>query len=241
MTLATKIDNGMIENAVRKVSEKLVDTPCNGNDWTNCTEHDLWVELVSCILGSQVKYETAKACTQHLENSGLLNVRYILEGADSEFQISMELDKPIYPPFRYGSGSRYRYHKSKSSMIIKTAESLYEVNQLTLKKILLSARNEFDARDLLVDICCGIGMKQASLFLRNINYAKELAILDSHVIGFMSKMNLFRCDKSFTKRRYLHAESVLRKYANSLNKEPASLDVAIWVVMKVAKEEFQWA
>lgn len=118
---------------------------------------------------------------------------------------------------------------------------IYDTKHTTLKKLLLYSKDELDARERLINMCFGIGMKQASLFLRNVNYTRRLAILDSHVVRFMSKMDLYHCDTPITKKRYLCAEKALKKYSDSLNRDPAILDIAIWVVMKVAKEEFQWA
>ena len=50
---------------------------------------------------------------------------------------------------------------------------------------LMMTETEFEARKILSDTCTGIGFKQASLFLREIYFAKNLAILDTHVINYM--------------------------------------------------------
>jgi len=232
------IERGNIENAVIRVSEEIEINSNHIKSWVDLTEKQLWTELVGCILGSQVKFETSEACVAHLNRMGLLRIKPLIENSDSESIIENELKKQIYPPFKGERGSMYRYYKSKSSMIIKTAISIYKTNMTTIKSVLIKSNDEFDARDKLIDMCFGIGMKQASLFLRNVNYSRRLAILDSHVIKFMSELNLYHFEKTVTKTRYMYAEKILRKYSDSLDKDLATLDVAIWIVMKVVKEEF---
>jgi N-glycosylase/DNA lyase len=82
----------------------------------------------------------------------------------------------------------------------------------------------------------GIGPKQASLFLRNVGYAENLAILDVHVLRFMRYIGLLRAPEISvtTLRRYEVAEERLLAYSLGLGWPMATLDVAIWVVMRAA-------
>ncbi|MBU1855152.1 MAG: DNA lyase, partial [Nanoarchaeota archaeon] len=112
----------------------------------------------------------------------------------------------------------------------------------SLKKVLLKAKNELEAREILVCTCMGIGYKQASLFLRNIYYSQNLAILDTHVLRYMDLMGLFenKCNKTITKNDYSLYEKQLMNYSNQINTTLSKLDVAIWVVMRVVRREFPW-
>ena len=98
VSLCLTIDR--IENTIMKVCD-FVDSQKKPNfDWKDFSEEQLWIELVSCILGSRVHYETAKACTMHLANIGLLKIPLMLRKPRViEKQIRTELGKPIYPPF----------------------------------------------------------------------------------------------------------------------------------------------
>jgi N-glycosylase/DNA lyase len=50
-----------------------------------------------------------------------------------------------------------------------------------LKEILSSDVDKYQKRNLIKNEFCGIGMKEASHFLRNIGY-KNLAIIDRHIL-----------------------------------------------------------
>jgi N-glycosylase/DNA lyase len=69
-----------------------------------------------------------------------------------------------------------RFHNVKSKRL-QEAINYYPF----LKKILNSNKNKFDIRRQIKNDFVGIGMKEASHFLRNIGY-KHLAIIDRHIL-----------------------------------------------------------
>lgn len=229
-----------IERAVVKVCDSIDNERKQSTNWDNYTETQLWNELVSCILGSQVRYETAKACSEHLYENGLIEISTILNNSDeSEDRIALELQKAIFPPVIKGKCSKYRYPKSKAKFIVMTCIELYQNSSTSIKEILNSAFTDEQIRDILVGKCQGIGVKQASLFLRNISYSKNFAIIDSHVMEFMIIMKLNRNTNKqnyMTKKQYLTNEKILLSYAKSLNRDLSLLDIAIWIVMRVLKK-----
>jgi len=216
----------------------------NGNNMSllDFSEEQLWCSLVSCILGSRVLYETANACAFHLYQRGLLAPSNIVANpGKSEKLLANELSKPIFPPFNENKGRRYRYSKSKSNYIVRTAIEIYKDNNTNLKDILMRCQNEYEARNVLREKVIGVGYKQASLFLRNISYSENLAILDSHVIRYMVLLNMVENDKNLrlsSKNDYIKLENILCKYAISNDKSISTLDIAIWIVMKLIQREF---
>lgn len=242
MTLIHCLNKGSIENVVLKVSNEIERNNYPEEKWDKFAENELFYELVACILGSRVRYETAKECVKRLKDEGLLNRDYLLRNSIlAERRIFKELKKSIYPPFTNGTGVSYPYSRSKAKFIVQTSYEIYYNQATTLKTLLKNCIDEFEARDLLVEICMGIGPKQASLFLRNIYYTENLAILDTHVIQYMEMQGLHQgIKKSITKNQYINYEKKLSAYADSLNKSLAKLDVAIWVVMRVVQREFKW-
>jgi N-glycosylase/DNA lyase len=102
--------------------------------------------------------------------------------------------------------------------------------------ILAASANEREARDSLVRIAVGIGPKQASLFLRNIGYAANLAILDSHVLRYMRWLGMVRSiPRSLQSvRAYEVLEAKLVAYASAIGYPLKFIDEAIWIVMRVA-------
>lgn len=233
-----KLEN--IERSVLKVCDH-IDDKREALEWHIFSEEQLWFELASCILGSQVHYETAKGCIDHLIENGLLDIQNILSSPDQVIEeIIRELSKPIYPPFVNNKGCKYRYPNSKAEFIVTTCLEIYR-DTSSLSHILERCSDAYEARDILIKKCKGIGPKQASLFLRNVSYCKDLAIIDSHVIDFIKLMELNReIDSKIiaNKSHYLENEKILLSYADDRERTLASLDLAIWIVMRLIKREF---
>ena len=84
-----------------------------------------------------------------------------------------------------------------------------------------------------------MGPKQASLFLRNIGFAANVAVLDIHVLTYMRWVGLIETPvKSIsTVRKYEALEDSFIEHAYSFGYAPDRFDLAVWVVVKVAKEE----
>lgn len=231
------ITTGKVEKTVLKLCEEIERDEKSALSWEQLPEESLWYELVSCILGSRVRYEMAKDCSKHLQNSGLLLITNIMtDPAGSKKSIAKELSRPIFPPYKRDKGTKYPFSNSKAEYIVKTCLEIYEKRFSSIRQTLESSEDGYAARKALVDLCWGIGPKQASLFLRNIGYCKNLAILDSHILNFIDFMGLLKNEVyKGTMNSYLKFEEVLRNYAFLLNKKLSSLDLAIWVVMRVIR------
>ncbi|MGN2393441.1 8-oxoguanine DNA glycosylase, partial [Pelomicrobium sp. G1] len=80
--------------------------------------------------------------------------------------------------------------------------------------------------------------KQASLFLRNIGYATHVAILDIHVLTYMHWMGLTETIMTSIPAlpKYESLERTFIGHVYSLGYTPDCFDLAVWVVMRVAKE-----
>jgi len=90
--------------------------------------------------------------------------------------------------------------------------------------------DEFELREWLVKNIRGLGMKEASHFLRNIGF-KNLAIIDFHIIDLLTREKLIgNLDKKVTKKRYLEIEDVLKNIALRLNLNLAELDLYLWYI-----------
>ncbi len=226
-----------LEHAVGEVCKKL--TVDSSIDWGRYEEPFLWYELVACILGSQVQYEHSKAATTHLISEGLLNIECLKSGPERfEKNIIDALGRPIFPPLTKLGGRKYRYPRSKANQIRRTAERIY-LQGYTVKTILQNCNNEKDARIKIVSFVVGVGPKQASLFLRNIGYARNLAILDVHILRYMSLIgllpNLMQSISSVHK--YEDVEKRQCSYSKKFWTNLAYIDIAIWVVMRTCWKE----
>lgn len=219
-----------IEHTVKKIADE-VEISITEEKWKQYSEEMLFQELVSCILGSKTKYEVASNCMDDLKRLNLLNPKKIISKP-------ARIKNAIYKSLKK---NKYQYPNSKAEYIVSTAIELYAKQKITLKKILILRSSDYEAREYIVKFCKGIGPKQASLFLRNIYYSDQLAILDSHVIKFMNMQGIHNNKKYPTnKSEYLKYEASLQIYANTLKKSMAQLDVAIWIVMRVAQRDMKW-
>ncbi|MFP3064497.1 MAG: N-glycosylase/DNA lyase [Sulfolobus sp.] len=116
----------------------------------------------------------------------------------------------------------YRFYNLKSKYLME-AKSLYG----SLKKIIkpLADRDQWEAREFLVNKVNGIGYKEASHFLRNVGYF-DLAIIDRHVLRFITDIV---GDIKLRKRRdYFLVEGLLRSIADGLNVQVGLLDLFIF-------------
>lgn len=229
-----------LEPAVLNISERLSAIKPRLH-WVQRTEHSLWYELVACMLGSMVSFEHAQAAARYLATMGLLDVANCLSNRQQfELKLIEALSSAIYPPLtQSGDGRKYRYPRLRANHITRTAESIYQAGE-SIRNLLYSSKDSRDARMKIMSAAVGIGPKQSSLFLRNISYADDLAILDRHVLHYMFLLRLFPATtRGMTGlSTYVEVEDKLRTYAERVRVNLSYLDTAIWVVMRVFRKEF---
>ena len=87
-----------------------------------------------------------------------------------------------------------------------------------------------EARNWLNENVYGLGMKEASHFLRNVG-KKDVAIIDFHIVDLLNSEGLLDFDrksKSLTPSRYLEIEKVLLDLGKRLGLNLAELDLYLW-------------
>lgn len=230
-------DIGRIETAVLRICRELQNDPPS-RTWVEYTESELIYELTACILGSQVPYELALAAVREIYNAGLLicpmNTDSLKTHRESLVHV---LKQPLQYEGCSRSGRRYRFAVSRADHICRTLNSILSIGG-SLRKFLQSFNSAREARRSVVNLVTGMGPKQASLFLRNIGFSEHIAILDSHVLRFMSLLGLSRTDRSITSIRYYEEhETALKRYARNLDFTLGRVDLAIWIVMRVYLRE----
>ena len=233
--IQTTIEN--IERVAWDLSKQTSSHFCELGKWNDLPEEEIWIELVKCILGSNVRWEHATSAWQHLKSLGFISSFFLVHQPDAEKKVFNELSRPIYQPIGIdGATCKFRFPKTKANQIIKSAKAIYSSGE-TLKAKLTRALDDFDARTRLVDLCSGIGSKQASLFLRNIGYSHNLAVIDSHLLRFLQKKGLVlnNIKSSGGKHQYLQLEKTFVNYSKTVGIQPAHLDLAIWAVMRVSE------
>ncbi len=195
--------------------------------WNDISEDDLWSELVYCILGSRVRIETVFAAVERMYDLNLLSS----PRSDSEFN---ELEQKTVAALSTG----YPFVRGKANQIRMAAEHIYKTKG-SIKEYLRNTNDVRSARRLLATEVAGLGPKQSSLFLRNIGFTKSIAVLDTHVLTYLSWVGYVESPlKSVSSMgKYESLEESFINHSYSLGCSPDRFDLAVWVVMKVVREE----
>lgn len=225
--------NEILDSVLREYP-KLVIAFNNNKKWVELSENELWQELCLCILSSNVPYELAKSVFFHLMKKGYLRLEWITKTSNSERLIADELSKPLYLPRRVdGSYRRYRFPNIRARDIYKAAKTGSSEKDW-VSKLLATSTSEREARDSLVASVPGLGLKEASHFLRNIRYSDKLAIIDSHVVSFLKKFEEIpqANAKTITRKIYLELENRLLEICDKNGLDLSIFDMAIWHYMR---------
>ena len=228
-TFANQLPLSVIKNAILDICIVLEEQELILTSSPTCSEDDLWRELVSCILGSRVRFETACAAVERLDDMCLLcHSRRTSDFDQYETDILATLS------------GKYPFYKLRANQIRRAAESLYGSGG-SITDLLDNTVDFREMRQYLISEIPGLGPKQSSLFLRNIGYADSVAVLDVHVLTYMNWVGLTTVlEKSIpTIRKYETLENSFVEHSLSLGYSPEQFDLAVWLVMKVAREEYK--
>ncbi|MBI5332105.1 MAG: DNA lyase [Candidatus Aenigmarchaeota archaeon] len=175
-------------------------------------KNKVFFELMFCIAVPQSKAPICRTRLEELAKTGKLHTA-------NEKELSMLL-KGI------------RFPNNKAGFII-TARTVFDNIYTRINTD--SAANNSSLRTWLAANVKGIGMKEASHFLRNIGLGEELAILDIHILRTMKELGLID-NMKLTPKRYIEYEKIFQKYAQQLGLKPAELDISIWLMKSGNRE-----
>ena len=159
--------------------------------------NDEWFsELCFCLLTANSRADSAIRIQNQLGSRGFLN------SPQQNISETIRMNK-------------HRFHNNKAKFIVEARKFRYIKN-------ILKDKNDFEAREFLVDNVKGLGMKEASHFLRNVGY-NNLSILDRHILSLMDEKH-----KALSKKKYLEIEEKFLKLAGELKILPGELDLYMW-------------
>lgn len=199
------------------------------------SERRLWWELSCCVLSSQVPYQLAVAAADRIQRHDLL-----LNDTCDTTALAGCIARTLGEPIRIeGRARRYRFPESRARHLAATRVAVTQIAG-TLQCLLADLGDASEARSWFVRNAPGLGPKQASMFLRNSGISYELAILDRHVLDYMSTLGLYNGTRRFLPglSQYRRQEAVLKSYAADVEAPVGLLDWAIWIVMRVARASF---
>lgn len=170
------------------------------SSFKNKSDEKWFSELCFCILAANSKQKTSQLIQEKL-NEKLLTM-------------------PQKELAQFIRNNKHRFHNNKSKYIVE-ARPHHPINEKL-------SGDEFQNREWLVQNIKGLGMKEASHFLRNTG-TQNLAILDRHILRVMHEHKLIdSIPKSITINTYLNIEDKFIKLAKKLNMSPAKLDLFMW-------------
>ena len=227
-----QVSDTVIPHQILGFYDKLSQQKPSTSHWKKKKEQELWHELCFCILSGNVTFELAKSVIDTLKDKVLLDQHWIIEDSKSLKILNAALEKSQFLPLKSnGELRKYRYPNKRSSQIVTAAKVIYSDNK-SLKKILSKFESDIETRSYLFNEISGLGIKEASHFLRNIHYSNSLAIIDVHILSFLKKNNLIPQNTSVTPNSYLKLERILRNLADFHGLDLAIFDLAIWHYMR---------
>jgi N-glycosylase/DNA lyase len=115
----------------------------------------------------------------------------------------------------------HRYPEKRAEFIVKNRPLLE-----TICKMIRTGSGK-KLREWLVENVHGIGMKEASHFLRNVGFS-DVAIIDFHILNLLEKYGIIKKPKTLTKKKYLEIEEALEKIASEVGIGLDALDLYLW-------------
>src|SRR3989344_4016479 len=164
-------------------------------------QQEYFYELCFCLLTPQSKAHQSDFCIQELKRQ--------------DFQNKKVNPLPLLK-------QKIRFHNHKTQYLLGFKKQHKEIFQ-QLQKM----QNAKEKREFLVKNVKGLGLKEASHFLRNIGH-ENLAILDRHILKNLSKLNIIELPKTLTPKIYFEIENKFQNFSKEVNIPMDELDLLFW-------------
>ena len=197
------------------------------------TKEGLWWHLSSTLLSSQVPFEMATAAADAIADTGVL-----FSTSRNRSSVHRRLQQILKKPLSVGGFvRRYRFPNLKSEQLAVAHGAIIR-NYGSINELLNAHADQRCAREWLVAHAPGFGPKQASMFLRNTGRTYELAILDRHVLSYMTLIGILDSGQQSvgTLPLYHARERVLQQHAAQRGFRLGLFDWAVWIVMRSLRQ-----
>jgi len=177
------------------------------------TDEEIFYSLCFCLMAPQT---TFKANTKVINN--LKEIDFYRQNYSLKNKSFLELIKPA------------RFYNNKARYLIEAKKKFPEIIEKIDQWIKIYQRDDLmsiGVRDWLVINVKGLGMKASSHFLRNLGDI-NLAIIDTHIIKFLSKYNVYVIGSISSKGQYIEAEYLFQQIAKENKLTTAELDAYVW-------------
>ena len=175
----------------------------------NESDERIFSELAFCLCTPQSKATNAWKAIEALSKNNLL------------YTGSAEQLKPFM--------NTVRFNENKSKYIELARKIFTNSDRLEIKKFFQQLGSTFEMREWLVENVYGMGMKEASHFLRNTGLAFDLAILDVHILKNLQKYGVNEeIPKTLSKKIYIEIENKMKKFSEQIDIPFPELDLLFW-------------
>jgi len=172
------------------------------------SDNDIFAELCFCILTPQAKAVVCDEAINRLKRRGLL-----LSGSQRHIRPCLK---------------GVRFPNNKTKYIIAARDFLKNGKGIDIKNK-LDTKDLFKTRDWLARNIKGLGYKEASHFLRNIGFGRDIAILDVHIMKNLKRYSVIRkISPSLSKKTYEYIESKMKEFSKKIRIPMDELDLLFW-------------
>jgi N-glycosylase/DNA lyase len=185
---------------------------------------EIWKQKVFCILSSQ--FDARRAAT--ICDDMLREVPFF------DTPLSIDRIEKACSDFLRRPQVGYRFPQSRAEQISQSWFSFAQIMH-EYQEYVRSFPTEHQARNSIIECSPGIGLKQASMFLRNIGASKKLSVIDVHVLFYLRTCHGWYADQ-LTPKRYLEAEDIIRHDAELHGLELNVFDTIVWAAARALKK-----
>ena len=172
-------------------------------------DHRLFEELSFCIFTANTSAEMGLKAVDAVRN-------VLIDGNADEMTRRLE--------------GIYRFSNVRPEYIIHTRNHLKNIINFEIKKKIKSFKDKNELRDFfaLSKDVKGLGMKEASHFLRNIGF-NGYAILDKHIINSLHEFGVLKTnEKPKNSKEYFDIEQKFIEFAKEIGINMDELDLLLW-------------
>jgi len=175
----------------------------------NDSDERIFAELCFCICTPQSKATTAWNSISALMKNGLL-----YKGTENQI-------RPFLNPVRFAD--------KKAKFIIEARNLFTENGRIKIKDRIKQFDDSFELRNWIKKSVKGLGLKEASHFLRNIGRGHNIAILDRHILKNLHGYGAIeKIPGAMTEKKYLEIEEMMRNFAKDVGIPLSELDLLFW-------------
>ncbi|MEJ5284480.1 MAG: N-glycosylase/DNA lyase [Brevinematia bacterium] len=172
------------------------------------TDEEIFEELIFCLLTPQSKARMAEKTIAKLKEKSLLF-------SGDKICLANELNL-------------VRFKNHKAEYICEVRQKLIINGKAQIKSILSQFTDINEKRLWLFKNIKGMGMKEASHFLRNTGYYKDVAILDRHILKNLVIYKKIDEIPTLSIKNYLNIEDIMKEWAIELKIPFEYLDYVLW-------------